>query len=173
MWPATFSADNDPRCASSDGDTPDESSDIRTLKDPQKGPCADCPSARFTDDGPPACKLQRNFLVWLVENGEPAILTMQSTALKTARHLTTLAKAQGLRKSIVFTTQSIKSDQGNWFVPAFTKGERISNDALLALVEARNEMENLVIQADVSAEMREENSEQHTESDGTDEDIPF
>jgi hypothetical protein len=153
MWPTEFNANNEPQCASDDGHIPSASSDTRTLINPQVGPCADCPFGKFGANGEaPACKMQRNFLVMLVEQGEPAILTMQSTALTPARTLTTLAKTQGVRKSIKFVTQLQNGDQGTWYVPAFTKGRKLTNAEILALVEARDELKNLVIAADVTVQ---------------------
>lgn len=157
MWPETFSADNDPMCLSDDGHYPSRTSEMRNVTKPQAGPCEDCPLAKFTDEGtPPRCKMQRNFLVWLVEQGEPAILTMQSTALKAARQLTTLARTQGLRKSIVFATREVKSDQGQWHIPAFVKGHRLDTSELLELVEVRGELQNLIVGADIDAAEVEE-----------------
>lgn len=174
MWPAKFSADNDPQCASDDGKHPSSSSDARTLTNPQRGPCADCPSAKFgADSEAPACKMQRNFLVWLVEQGEPAILTMQSTALTSARQLTTLAKTQGLRKSISFATREVKDDRGKWFVPAFGKGRKLAVDEILALAEARDELRNLVISADVAEEMQDNGSDAPRDLQPEEDPIPF
>jgi len=156
MWPAEFNANNDPLCASDDGHMPAESSENRTLLNRQSGPCEVCTFGKFGDNGEaPRCKMQRNFLVMLVDSGEPAILTMQSTALTSARQLTTLAKTQGIRKSIKFVTQLQEGDQGTWYVPAFAKGRKLTNGEILALVEAKEELKNLVIAADVSDVMQE------------------
>jgi hypothetical protein len=160
LWPEVFSADNSPECASDDGEYPAASSDVRALIQARPGPCTGCELGRFGEDGtPPRCKMQRNFLVWLVEQSEPAILTMQSTALAPARQFTTLAKTQGLRKSIRFATRNVESDQGNWHVPAFSKGRKLILDEVVALAEARDELRNLVITADVAEEMRENGGE--------------
>jgi hypothetical protein len=149
-WPERFSADNDPECASDDGKTPSLSSDMRKLNAPMSGPCADCPSAKFSEDStPPSCKVQRNFLVWLLDSSEPAILTMQSTALSSARALTTLAKTQGLTKSVMLITQKQSDNRGEWYIPATARGRKLEAHELLAVAEARNELENLVITADV------------------------
>lgn len=149
-WPDSFSADNDPLCASDDGKMPSVSSDMRKLLDPRRGPCATCPDAQFSEDGtPPACKVQRNFLAWLVESAEPAILTMQSTALSSARALTTLAKTQGVTKSIMLITQKQEDRRGMWYIPATARGRKLESHELLAVLEARNELQNLVITADV------------------------
>ena len=153
MWPTEFSASNEPLCASDDGRQPSISSETRTLLNAQLGPCDACPFGKFGENGEaPRCKMQRNFLVMLVEQEEPAILTMQSTALTPARTLTTLAKTQGVCKSIKFVTQLVKGDQGTWYIPAFTKGRKLTNAEILALVEARDELKNLVIAADVVQE---------------------
>lgn len=178
MWPAKFSADNDPQCASDDGAYPSASSEARTLTNSQRGPCSSCPSAKFGESGEvPACKMQRNFLVWLVEQSEPAILTMQSTALAAARQLTTLAKTQGLRKSITFATRKIKDDRGGWFVPTLGKGRKLDMPEIVALAEARDELRNLVIRADVADEMREngtvENSPEAPADFEGEEPLPF
>lgn len=151
MWPANFSADNDPRCLSDDGKFPFTGNGGRLVTDQQSGPCEVCPWTRFGDDTPPQCKRQRNFLVLILDSMEPAILTMQSTALKAARNLTTLARTQGLRKSVVFVTRLEKSDKGQWHVPAFVKGRKLTTTELLAIVEAKGEFANLVIQADIES----------------------
>lgn len=150
MWPLNFSADNDPVCASDDGKHPSASGDMRKLTNPQRGPCGSCPSAKFGDDGaPPQCKAQRNFLVWLVESNEPAILTMQSTALSSARDLTTLAKTQGLTKTTMLITQKQEDNRGMWYVPAAARGRKLEAGELLIVLEKRNELQNLIITADV------------------------
>jgi hypothetical protein len=106
--------------------------------------------AAWPDGEPPRCKRQRNFLVWLIDQEEPAIVTMQSTALKEARHLTSLAQtSQVSGKSIFLTTRKIKDDRGGWFVPAATKGRKLDRSALPAIIEAKRELENLVVAADV------------------------
>lgn len=149
-WPDIFSADNQPFCASDDGEYPAPASDARALLELRPGPCATCQDARFSDEGtPPRCKLQRNFLVWLVEQKEPAILTFQSTALSAARKLTMLARTQGLQKTITFTTQSVVDNRGNWRIPTFVKGRKLLLEELAALVEVRDELRNLVISADM------------------------
>jgi len=150
MWPAQFNADNDPLCASDNGQDPAVTGDQRKLTNPQRGPCAQCPSAKFGADGDkPACMAQRNFLVWLVESSEPAILTMQSTALTQARHLTSLAKMQKLAKTIMMVTQKQSDSRGQWYVPTVSKGRKLEEMDLLSVLEARNELQNLVISADV------------------------
>ena len=158
MWPEGFATDNDPMCASNDGEMPAASSEERPLLAPAPGPCATCMYAKFGANGEaPRCKMQRNFLVWLVDQGEPAILTMQSTALSAARALTALAKTQGLRKSVRFVTQVVKSEKGRWHIAAFARGRKLEVPEVLALVEARNELQKLVVGADVSDDMRESN----------------
>lgn len=172
MWPETFSADNAPMCLSDDGRDPSHASDIRKMTNPQAGPCEECPWSKFDDNNPPRCKMQRNFLVWLVEQEEAAIITMQSTALKSARQLTALARTQGLKRSIVFSTREVKSDLGRWHVPAFTKGRRLTIEEILLLVEVRDGLKNLVVVADTSPEMRE-NEEPVQSPDDSNEDMPF
>ena len=72
MWPEDFKTTNDPLCASDDGVMPSQSADNRTLTSPQLGPCADCPFSQFGENGEaPPCKLQRNFLVMVVDGDEP------------------------------------------------------------------------------------------------------
>ena len=162
-WPETFSADNQPLCASDDGEYPAASTDARALLEPHSGLCTACEDARFNDDGtPPRCKLQRNFLVWLVEQKEPAILTFQSTALAAARKLTMLARTQGLQKTICFTTQSVVDNRGNWRVPVFVKGRKLALEELTGLVEVREELRNLVVSADL---VQDEPSEDETSTD--------
>jgi len=149
MWPPTFSAENDPMCLSDDGEWPYVGVG-RKVSDPQSGPCESCTYAQFGDDGtPPTCKRQRNFLVLLVDSMEPAILTLSSTALKSARTLTTLARTQGLRKSVMFTAREMDNDKGRWHVPAFTAGNKLAAPVVLAIIEQRNELANLIITADV------------------------
>lgn len=150
MWPSAFNADNAPECLSDDGKRPSPPSGVRKATNPQAGPCETCGWAQFGEDGaPPRCKVQRNFLVWLVEQAEPAILTLQSTALRAARNLTTLARTKGLRSSVMFVTQEIEDGRGSWVVPAFTNGSRLSAVQQLAILEARDELKNLVVGADV------------------------
>jgi len=161
-WPPTFSADNSPLCLSNDGKYPVNADDIRATN-PMSGPCASCPYSQFDDDGtPPQCQLQRNFLVstqfaespggavvYQTEAQEIAILTLSSTATKAAKTLTALSRTGGLKRTITMTTQEIKSDKGNWFVPAFTKGSKLLTVQIIELVGARDELKNLVVTADL------------------------
>lgn len=176
-WPDVFSADNQPLCASDDGEYPATANDARALLDLRSGPCTTCQDARFSDEStPPRCKLQRNFLVWLVEQKEPAVLTFQSTALTAARELTMLGRMQGLRKTICFTTQSVVDNRGNWRVPVFCKGRKLLLEELATLVKVREELRNLVISADL---VQDEPSEDETSTDAPADvvkgeiDIPF
>jgi len=150
MWPKEYNADNAPECVSNDGKLPDLAR--ADVTNPQPGPCATCPMATFPEGGgKPRCSEQRNFLVWLVEAGEPAILTLQSTAIKEARHLTALAKTTGLKKAVKMTTVKVKDSRGSWFVPQFSRGDALPVESIMALAEARDELRNLVINADTEA----------------------
>lgn len=149
MWPTEYNADNSPECLSDDGKHPTINGN-RDVTNPQPGPCETCPMSQFVEGTKPRCQLQRNFLVWLVESNEPAILTMQSTGLKEARKLTSLAKMQGLKKSIILSTLKVKDDRGSWFVPVFSRGEQLPVSTILELVNAKSELENLVVQADTA-----------------------
>jgi hypothetical protein len=159
LWPAEFATTNDPECLSDDGDYPAENSDMRKLSNPRSGPCATCPMAQWSEEGvPPRCKVQRNFLVMVYPDDgdpEPAILPLQSTAIKSARQLTSLAKTQKLRKTVRFMTSEVKDERGMWYVPLFGKGRKLEPAEIMALVEARDELRELIITADVSEEMRE------------------
>lgn len=150
MWPDTFDTGNDPLCISDNGDTPLPADSPRVMTMRQDGPCNTCPFSQFGDDGtPPACKMQRNFLVLTVgDKVEPAILTLQSTAIASAKQLTSLAKTQGIKTAVVFTTQKIKSDQGQWYVPAFAKGNSLALEQLVEVAEQRNALKNLIVTAD-------------------------
>ena len=176
MWPTAFSADNDPVCLSNDGKRPAEASDMRKMTQPQAGPCATCPSAKFGENNKaPACKMQRNFLVWMVEEGEPAILTMQSTALEPARNLTTLSRTKGFKASITFVTRLVDDTRGSWVVPAFTtdaKENKLKASEQIAIHNACAELANLVVGADV--EVAQDEGEAFTEpSTEPKEEIPF
>lgn len=174
MWPAGFDANSKPECVSNDGEYPDLARE--DLTNPQQGPCATCPMAQFVDGGKPRCNMQRNFLVWLVDNNEPAILTMQSTAIKEAKNLTALAKMSGIKKAIVLATRKVKDDRGSWFVPQFIRGDALPIQTILALVEAKAELANLVITADTAEPVNGHEdvvSRANADLFGEDNDIPF
>lgn len=146
MWPETFNTDSKPECASDDGKMPNMSRvDLTNMQD---GPCRTCPMAEFVNGQKPRCSNQRNILVWIVNTNEPAILTMQSTALKEARQLTSLVKMTGIKRSIQMTTYKIKDPKGTWVIPQFSRGEPLPFDQIKALVEVKKELANLVITAD-------------------------
>lgn len=171
MWPRKFDADNDPECLSNDGDFPAEPSDMRKMTNPQIGPCSECGWAQFGEDSEaPRCKKQRNFLVWLVEQGGPAILTMQSTGLKSARNLTALAKMKGLGSSVTFVTQAVEDGRGSWVVPAFVTGRKLTTVEKLTIIGARNELQNLIVSADIEAA---EANGTNDNSDDNSEPVPF
>lgn len=177
MWPPDFSTENDPLCASDDGEEPRVSTAERTLRAPEQGPCSICAYAKFSDDGSaPPCKLQRNFLVMILngEQPEPAILTLQSTNISPARQLTTLAKTQGLRKSVRFVTQKTQTERGSWYTAAFAAGRKLTPRELVALVEAKDELKNLIITADMATEAYENGHASGVEEDVREEEaIPF
>ncbi len=146
MWPLKYGADNAPMCVSDDGNFP--SSD-RDVSDPQSGPCNICQMAQFVNGDKPRCAMQRNFLVWLVNEQEAAILTMQSTAIKQARHLTSLAKMYGIRKSIIVDSVLVKDSRGSWYIPVFSAGKKLAIRDIVQIAEAKSDLLNLVISADV------------------------
>ena len=162
MWPVMYSADSTPECVSDTGLKPTPRADTTN---PQPGPCVTCPMAEFVNGQKPRCTLQRNFLVWVVETGEAAILTMQSTALKEARQLTTLAKTAGLKRTIKMTTLKVKDDRGSWYVPRFSRGDNLPAEEIVNLVQVRNELKNLVISADIV--------EDTAVSEPEDDEVPF
>ena len=153
MWPDAFDTGNDPLCISDDGDHPLPADSPRVMTNRQPGPCAECVYSKFGENGEaPPCKLQRNFLVMTIgDKVEPAILTLQSTAIASAKQLTSLAMTQGIKNAVTFTTQKIKSDQGQWFVPAFAKGRALTPAELVDVAEQRNDLKNLVISADIES----------------------
>lgn len=146
MWPATYSADNAAECASNDGRFPREDANLRSA---QPGPCANCPMSQFTNGAAPRCSEQRNFLVYVVETGEAAILTLQRTGTKSARHLTALARSTGIKRAISMTTTKVSGDKGTWWEPVFSRGEPLPVNDILAIAELRNELKNLTITADI------------------------
>ena len=168
MWPERFSADSKPECASDDGKHPNL--EREDLTDPQRGPCATCPMSQFVDGNKPRCTMQRNFLVWLTDTSEPAILTMQSTAIKEARTLTSLAKMSGIKKAIVLATRKVNDDRGSWFVPQFIRGDALSVETIIMLAETKKELSNLVIMADTD---RQENGASNDNVVIEQEEIPF
>jgi hypothetical protein len=142
MWPEQFSADSEPLCVSDDGGHPSRGSDMLA------GPCKVCPMAQFVEGKKPRCADQRNFLVYLPEIGEAAILTLQSTAIKEARQLTALTQGQGIKKTVTMSALKIKDDRGTWFVPRFSRGRALTIAEIMEVAEVRNEMKNLTIRAD-------------------------
>ena len=162
LFPAIFATDNKPLCASDDGKLPAENRAGRELEDRRAGPCAECPDGQFgaAEDGgrlAPRCKLQRTFLVYVRESEEPALLTLQSTGIPEARKLTTLAKSQGLAKSIVFATRRETDPRGTWYIPVFAAGTKLNLNELRRVVELRTALKDLTkgIGADISADMAE------------------
>jgi hypothetical protein len=151
MWPATFNADNQPVCVSDDNRSPTD--DLTRVTNPQRGPCAECPYSQFGEDGtPPVCKAQRNFLILTLPDLEPAILTMQSTGIASAKQLTSLAKMAGLRKSITMAARQVQDNRGMWYVPAFVMGRKLSVTEIITAAEFRDDLKNLVITADIVVE---------------------
>lgn len=146
MWPETFSTDSKPECASDDGQHPNLTR--LDLTNPQSGPCATCPMAQFVEGKKPRCSNQRNILVWIVDVNEPAILTMQSTALKEAKQLTSLVKMTGIKRAIQMTTYKVKDSKGTWVIPQFSRGDDLPIDQIKSLIEMKRELANLVITAD-------------------------
>lgn len=151
MWPLKFSTDNDPECASDDAARPSAPTDFRPLTNPQVGPCASCPFAAWGDEESPRCKFQRNFLLWLTESEEPAILTVQSTALKPAKTLSTLGVRAKMRQTVYVSAMEMKDDRGNWYVPVYTKGRRLDARTALFLHGEKDALKDIVIRADADA----------------------
>lgn len=143
MWPEKFDAESEPLCVSDDGDVPSRGTE------PMPGPCATCPMAQFVDGARPRCAVQRNFIVWIVETGEPVILTMQSTAIASAKQLTALAKGSGIKRSITMATTKLRDSRGSWYVPVFMRGAALPASLILEIAAVRDELKNLVVRADV------------------------
>lgn len=152
MWPLQYNADNDPLCASDDGITPSVGTPQRPLTSPQSGPCAQCPSAQFGQNGEaPRCKRQRNFLFWLVETQEPVLFTVQSTGLTPAQTLTNLALQAKYQTTIYANTVKMKNARGVWFVAEYRKGRPIKATLSLELYELQKSLATLDIIADLEA----------------------
>jgi len=154
MWPTPYNAGNDPLCISDDNKNPLPPDSPRKMTNRQPGPCATCPFAQFGELGEaPACKKQRNFLVLnLGETPEPAILTLQSTAIAPAKLLTSMSLAQQSKKkqnAILLVTQKIKNDFGQWFIPVFAKGRELTLKEQVEFAEQREDLKNLIITADI------------------------
>lgn len=145
-----FTKGEAPLCASDDARMPRETTDRRPLQDPKPGPCERCPSAQW-NDGPkgervsPPCTRQRNFMITLrAEPEEYMRYVLQRTAIPAARNITALAKAAGIRKSIVLASKFIESDKGDYYEPFAVGGSRLNTEELLRVIEARAEVDRLV-----------------------------
>jgi len=166
MWPEKFDSENSPVCKSNNGAMPDG----ENATAPLPGPCNTCPMGQFVNGEKPQCTRQRNFLVWVIETQEPAILTMQSTSLKSARTLTALAQRTGLRKSIFVSTITQSDSRGTWVVPTFIQGDPIVGKEILQLAQLKNELKNLVVSADIG-EYPEDSNPQPIEIEA--DEVPF
>ena len=154
-WPLDFNADNIPLCVSDDGEYPVQ--DMNRVSDPMTGPCAMCPDAQFGPNGEaPRCKKQRNFLVSILPDHEPAIITLSSTGIAPAKHLTALAKMTGIRKAVTMATKLVSNDKGNWWLPVFVQGRKLANNEILTAIELRDGLKNLV-EENLTADLEREN----------------
>ncbi len=162
LWPPRFSADNVPLCVSDNGRMPAfREPDSRRATEPRPGPCTTCPEANWQGNTPPRCQRQRNFLLAVVTKGgaEPVLLTLQSTALVPAKQLTQLARMYGLRRTIRMGARLVSDPRGQWYLPIFSAGARLSPEQVLALVELKRELGGLLVTADIGTEEPETETE--------------
>lgn len=196
MFPQDFSADNKPLCGSDDGGHPRDEyigQEIKRVFTVDGEPsiqrhtitpaCAQCPFAKWGDDGqPPACNEVATF-AGISDEGLPSLFQLRSSAMKNAPNLKTLIAANGLRRAIRLGAVKETNDSGAYYVPQFSTGAKPNKDwqntalrlATLGNLAARNQR----------AAMEQEQTD-HMESDefdefddyknaepGGDNDIPF
>lgn len=127
MWPAVYSADSGPECASDDGLQPRAGNG---LSNKQPGPCAFCPMAQWGEaDTPPRCSLVYTYLCADRGNDDmPFLISAMRTSAKAAKKLNSLIKLFGIRKSVRIAAELVNGDQGQWYELKFEAGESLSPD---------------------------------------------
>ena len=121
-------------CGSEDGLVPRKNDERRPLTEPKPGPCATCDSAQWEDaDGTkrpkPPCSEQHNFML-NVDVGEGAwdkvLLMLQKTRVLAANILRELGQGAMYKRYLFTATKRVKSESGNFYVPVFSFGERLT-----------------------------------------------
>ena len=109
-----------------------------------QGICGECPFAKFGSNGEtPLCSLGYVYAMLDMESGLPFLLRAQRTGIQAARKLNTVVKMMGRVKSIIVTSQHVSSDNGEYEVPVFTTGQKLTTDVVNAAAQIVREMGNL------------------------------
>lgn len=126
MWPAAYSGDNAPECASDDGTQPRANGGLTNR---QPGPCAVCPMSQWGENGvPPRCSLVYTYLFADRNDDMPFLLSAMRTSAKAAKKLNSLIKMFGIRKTIIVRSELVNNEQGQWYEFVFQAGQPLTPD---------------------------------------------
>jgi len=137
-------------CGSDDSKSPRESTERRPLTSPQPGPCQTCDRASWknpdgTDRQKPFCSEQHNFMLNVTtatDTWDAVLLTLQKSRASVAADLRRLCLGGQSRRLLFATTKFVKGDSGNYYVPVFTYGAKLTSEQLSdTLIMARGAYE--------------------------------
>lgn len=143
-FPRDFSRDSKALCGSDDAIMPRDEYKGNTVADTKLNEdvfigqqCGACPLSQFSADGiSPMCALSYNYGMIDADSGIPFVFRAQRTGLSAARQLNTIAKMIGRGKIVQLMSKEVNSDAGNYFVPMFSIGDKVTPD----LMEFANSM---------------------------------
>lgn len=150
MWPAVYSADSGPECASDDGLQPRAGNG---LSNKQPGPCAFCPMAQWGEaDTPPRCSLVYTYLFADRADDMPFLLAAMRTSARAGKKLNSLIKMFGIRKSIVIRTELVNNEQGQWYELVFQAGQALSPEETRRYGEMASSLAGVAMAVDTEVE---------------------
>lgn|SRR5574337_28620 len=124
MWPAQFQRNQEPLCASDDGETAREGKSGQEYDGTPTTDCNLCCHSQWGDDHePPKCSLSYNFLVVETGNELPALINFSRSSATAGKQLVTMIKAFGFKRSVVIGVEQKKNDQGKFYVFTVKLGE--------------------------------------------------
>lgn len=132
------------------------------------GACADCPFSKFTDNTTPLCTFSYSYGFYDVDTGLPFVMRAQRTGIKAAKQLNMQIMKYGRGNTIVLSASKVKDANGNYAVPVFSAGDKITPDLAHGAAEFVRSFGNIAervaadepdvpnVDGDVSAPMPEE-----------------
>lgn len=141
-FPEVYAADSDPLCGSDDGVMP-RGEYVNTSVEGVliTGPCAECPLSKFAADGtPPLCAMQYSYAMYELNTGLPIIVSAKRTGIVAARQLNTIAKTLGRRRIIRIASKKTQGNQGTYYEPIFSAGEKTPPELIEMVAEMSSAM---------------------------------
>lgn len=141
-FPRDYDANSPAMCASDEALYPRKEFNGKTISDPKTniihaidGTCADCPFSKFTNNVTPLCSLIYSYGFYDVKAGLPFVMVAKKTGIKAAKLLNMQIMKYGRANFVVLSASKVKDDNGNYAVPVFSSGEKLTPELVRAAAE--------------------------------------